>query len=680
MSGLVDDTVKLKLSLPGPGEWVPAAMILILLVSAFTISLGLRGYRLSTVSLMDPAGVIQVTAWDIFNDRSFRENEFPLWNPYTGLGQPHIAAMQPAPFFPLKFFAYLFGGLAGRDLYLFLRLWLMGYGAFLLFRSIGIRFGGAMFGAISFGFGGYSLWFLNMVDMNNQVLTPFITLVFARFSERWSPRIHLLAAALVAANVLGGHPEGLFVSLLFSGLFAVYWAGPGRIVKTAARIMAAGLTGFLTASLVIAPFAEYYPRSWSFHFPGMGFIHLWARALISIFSPLFYPIAFKSGWELLPGINAISLWQIFHQTYSVMTLKWGFPYLGFCAGIFAMIGIFRFKRLPRAGAFFVAFFLFAAGLSMGVFPFRLLAFIPPFNLMNNAKFYFCEITFSLCALAGMCADKTLRRGIKSSLAVMAILVIELSVSSLTVKPYVPVDWDRSMKAPWAAGLDLSSSGYRFQAGGYFLFPPNFGVAKGFSDIRSSDALFPIEYFRWLNDANGTSADEAIYDFYPRYFTRLNKKGLSSDAAKLMGVKYYVDEVPDDTLVGFQPIKKNGFYLYERPDVCPRLFEWDNNIGGCGAAVTFERINAEKIEADIIKPMNVLMFNELRYPGWRAAMSGAEIKPVRLDVPLQAYDVAGKTGDLVIAYAPVSFRVGLWVSLSTCVFAVAAAFTRKSGTA
>jgi len=462
-------------------------------------------------------------------------------------------------------------------------------------------------------------------------------------------------------------------------LFALFWAGRGRSFQAVIRIASAILTGSIIAAILLAPFVEYYSRAWSFHFPGIGFLHVWPRALIPLFSPIFSPLAAGTGWELFRGVEDMNSRQIYWLPYSVMAIKAGFPYLGFVASFFAIMGIVRFRKLPRAGTFFLVYFLFTAGLAMGIFPFRLVSFLFPFHIMNNVRYNFYGITFSLCALAGMWADKILRRGIKSSLAIMAILVIELSVSSLTVKPYVPVDWDRSMRAPWADGLDLSLNGYRFQAGGYFLFPPNFGVAKGFSDIRSSDALFPIEYFRWLNDANRTSADEAIYDFYPRYFTRLNKKGLSSEAAKLMGVKYYVDEVPNDTLVGFQPIRRNGFYLYERPDACPRLFEWDNNIGGCGAAVSFKRVNAEKIEADIIKPMNVLMFNELRYPGWRAVMNGAEIKPVRLNVPLQAYDVAGKTGNIVIAYAPVSFKVGLWASLATCVFAVAAAFWRKSGT-
>jgi len=662
--------------LPRARDWATAGSIFAILAAAFTVSLTIRGYRLSTVSLIDPAGVIQVTAWDLFNEARFRAGQFPLWNPYTGLGQPHLASMQPAPFYPLKLFAYMIGGLAGHDFYLFLRLLLMGLGPFILLRGIGIGFGGSLFGAVSFGLGGYTLWFANLVDPNNQVLTPFLMMAFVMLADKWTPKRFAAAAALVAADALGGHPEGLFISLLFSVLFALFGVPRKYFLEAVIRIAAAGITGFIAASLLIFPFAEYYLRAWHFHFTGMGFLHLWPRAIVTVFSPLFSWLSPGAQWELPRGIDAMGLFEIYRLPYSVMTMRAGLPYLGFLASFFAAIGILRFKHMPREGAFFLLFFLIACGLSMGLFPFRLLAFLPPFSVMNNAKFYFCELTFALCMIAGMAADDIIRRNGRTAALLTGALVIELALCSLTVKPYVKVDWDNSMEAPWAKNLDLGVEGYRFQAGGYSLFPPNFGVVKGFSDIRSSDALFPSSYFFWLNSAGEISEREAMYDFYPRYFTRLVAGALSSDAAALMGIRYFVDERPR-SIEGFRPVEENGYYLYERDDACPRVFTSSEEPFECRGGIKWKRVNSERVEINVSTSSRVVVFSELRYPGWQAMLNGRKIKPMDLKAPLQAYDTSGERGELVIEYRPASFRVGLWATFSTLVFMACLVFRRKS---
>jgi len=668
---------RVNLEPPRAKEWAKACLILALLVAAFAVSLKVRGYRISTVSLIDPAGVIQVTAWDIFNEKLFRAGEFPLWNPYAGLGQPHLGSMQPAPFYPLKLVGYIVGGLTGHDIYLFLRLLLMGLGPFVLLRSIGVGFGGSIFGGICFGFGGYSLWFANLVDANNQVLTPFLMLAFAMLAERWTPRRFALAAALVAADVLGGHPEALFISVMFSVFFALFRVGAKNFFIALIRISGAGFIGFAAASLLLFPFSEYYFRAWHFHFNGMGFLHIWPRALVTVFSPIFSHLSPGAQWELPRAIEAMTLFDIYRLPYSVMTMKAPLPYLGFIAAFLAAYGIYRFKRLPRECMFFLIFFLVAGGLSMGLFPFRLLSFLPPFSLMNNAKFYFCELTFSLCMIAGIVAGNVIGRLGRKSVLLIGALIIELALCSLTVKPYVPVNWEKSIKAPWAKGLDLSLEGYRFQAGGYFLFPPNFGVVRGFSDIRSSDALFPIDYFRWIYEAGEIPEREASYDFYPRYFTRLNERALSSDAAALMGLKYVVEEVPAKSLEGFNLINEDGYFLYEKTDVCPRLFVSIGAVLECRDGIKYKRANSQRVEAHVESSSGTVVFSELRYPGWRATLDGREVKQVKLKAPLQAYDTGGESGKLVIEYRPASFRIGLWATVSTLLFIICLIVRREA---
>jgi len=653
--------------------------MLALLVFAYGASLSVRGYDVSTTSFIDPAGVIQVTAWDLFNESRLEDGGFPLWNPYTGLGQPHIGAMQPAPLYPLKALFYSVGGLDGHDLYLLVRLWLMGFGAFLLLYCLGAGFGGSLFGAVTYGLGGYSLWFVNLVDLNNQVLTPFLMISFGLLVEKWTPRRFALACALVVADLLGGHPEALFVSGLFAGIFALFWAGRRHFFRAACKLAAVGISGSVASAAVLLPFAQYYPRAWHFHFKGMGFVHVWPRALITIFSPVFRPLAAGREWMLPPGINSFSLLDIYGLPYDTLLMKAGFPYLGFIAGGFALWGIIRITRLPRGGVFFLAFFLAAAGLAMGLFPFNLVSFLPPFNVMNNAKFFFCEVTLSLCVLAGLAAGRFIGKRPRGGAVLIAALVLELAANSLTVRPYVPVDWENSMKAPWAGGIDLSLRGYRFQAAGYFLFPPNFGVVKGYSDIRSSDALYPEDYFYWIYGLGGTQKEDAIHDFYPRYFTRLDEPALGNPETRLVSLKYYVTETPLYNPPGdFKSASGNGYHLYSRPDACPRVFMASDDTLECEAEPEWERPGPEEVRIRLDGAYPLAVFSELDYPGWKARLNGNPIKPLSQDVPIQVYDVGKAAGELTIRYEPEGFRVGLWSSIAGCAFVLALACARRKG--
>ncbi len=668
-----------KLRLPPPGRTFIAGAILALLVFAHTAGLSERNYNVSTTSFIDPAGVIQVTAWDLFNESRFEEGAFPLWNPYTGLGQPHLGSMQPAPFYPLKILFYAIGGLEGHDFYLMARLWLMGFGAFLLLYCLGAGFGGSLFGAITYGFGGYSLWFINLVDLNNQLLTPFLMVSFGLLVEKWTPRRFAMACILIAADMAGGHPEALFVSLLFSGTFAIFWAGRRQFLHAAGKLAAAGVSGCIAAGAVLLPVAQYYPKAWHFHFKGMGFVHIWPKALITVFSPVFRPLAAGREWALPPAINLFSLFDIYRLPYDMLLMKAGFPYLGFIGAAFTLWGIVRLRKLPRSGVFFLIFFLLAAGLAMGLFPFNLISFLPPFNVMNNAKFFFCEIALSLCVLAGLAAGDFMKNRREAGAILIVALVVELAASSLTVAPYVPVEWKNAMKAEWAEEIDLSMKGYRFQAGGYFLFPPNFGVVKGFSDIRSSDALYPEDYFYRLYEMGGTERKYAIYDFYPRYFTRLNRRALENPETRLMSLKYYVTErQPFEPLDNFELISSNGYYLYSRPDACPRVFTSSDISLNCEAEPDWERPGPESVRIRLDGNWPLVVFSELDYPGWKAEFNGTTIKPLERYTPMQVYDVGERKGELTIRYEPEGFKAGLWSSLAGCAFLLALVFVRRKG--
>lgn len=733
------------LPLPKAKEWLIITLLLGGVLSLHVWLLHRRGMHLSTTPFIDPAGVIQVTAWDLYSARCFHDGIFPLWNPFTGLGQPHLANLQTAVFYPLKILFYPWGTLWAHDLYLFARFILLGLGIFVLLRSLGIGKLGSIFSALSFSCGGYVLWFINLVELNNQLLTPFLMIALTRLGSGFSWKRFLSASAIVWLDILGGHPEGIFVTLLFSSLFAIWMVGLKRLPYAIGSWVGVGVIGAMASSIVVFPFVEYFIKSWNFHFAGMGFLHLGVKAPLTLLSPYFSSAVGGALPTLPDDMSSMSLYDFFRLPYSSFQLNAGFPYLGVITSAMALMAVFNLKRLPRAAGFFIAFWVVSAGLSMGLFPFNLLGFIPPFHVTNNAKFYFAELTFSACALAGMGLELAEHRG-KTALILLSFLVLlmmmftlilgitpfhvsiqllpslmlvlvlfvnfslkksdsklfqktfqttvlllllcELALMRQTVKPYLPLDWSK-VDAQWVEEIKRETppvqrnfpSAFRFQAQEDFLLPPNLNLVRAIADVRSSDAMFPSKYFYWLNEVGGVVGDEIFRDFYPRYYTRLNERALASDRVSAIGLRYLVTEKPLTSAGVFAfKTEMDGIYIYERAQACGLVY-YLSEESTCESVSSIEDTREDKVlfslEDSKKVRRKVVVINTLDYPGWvvRAKETKDEMRQENIGLPLLAFYPKEVATSYEARFVPMSFKLGLWVSLTTILFAMSFIFVK-----
>jgi hypothetical protein len=97
--------------------------------------------------LVDP--VYQMQPWDLLMYGG--AIPFPwLWNPYAGFGAPLLGDGQSAPFFPLKWVAYIFGVRRGFGVLCFLKMFLAGLFTLIYLRKIGIGPLGRLLGSIGF--------------------------------------------------------------------------------------------------------------------------------------------------------------------------------------------------------------------------------------------------------------------------------------------------------------------------------------------------------------------------------------------------------------------------------------------------------------------------------------------------------------------------------------------------
>ncbi|MHB1561854.1 MAG: hypothetical protein ACYC61_30765, partial [Isosphaeraceae bacterium] len=237
----------------------------VLLVSAsFRDEGDAADYEPANRLLMDP--VLQFQPWLEFNRAMLRSGQLPLWNPYAGCGAPHLANGQSAVFDPFHLLAYL-----GRlpDAYAWIaagRLFVAGFGMFLLARSWSLRFWGRWFAGLVYPFTGFLVVWLLFPVTAVAVWMPWLFLAVDRVFAAPGGRSAAALAAATGLVVFGGHIQTGAHVLLAAGVYAAWrWTSRaigefdrGRVARTWALGTALGLG---LAAVQVIPLAAYLSRS-----------------------------------------------------------------------------------------------------------------------------------------------------------------------------------------------------------------------------------------------------------------------------------------------------------------------------------------------------------------------------------------------------------------------------------
>jgi hypothetical protein len=187
--------------------------------------------------------------------------DVPLWNPYIMGGRPFVANAQSAVFSPFSVPAYVLPFWHSFAVVAALKLWAAAFGAFLLGRALGMRFGGALLAGLVFGFAQWTVDWLTWPQSNVWTLTPWLLLLAERVLRSPRSAYAPALALLVGAQYLGGNPESSYDVLMFTaGFFLVrlLWLRRSGLAPTAplvAFVCALG-AGTLLAAVAIVPFVE----------------------------------------------------------------------------------------------------------------------------------------------------------------------------------------------------------------------------------------------------------------------------------------------------------------------------------------------------------------------------------------------------------------------------------------
>ncbi len=341
-------------------------------------------YKAAPFSNAMPDVLSQLYPWRHLAMESFKNWQFPLWNPYLFSGTPLLANFQSAAFSPLNIlFLILPFNIAWSFSVLFQPLLAMIF-MFLFLRELKISQWGSLVGSIAFAFSGFLVTWMAYGTLSLTVAWLPLLLLSIEKSFK-NPRIRFLSLLSIttAFAILSGHFQ-MSIYVVLTGLFYIlfkFWQA--RNFKKALLIFIFLLLGIVIAAPQILPSLEFYYQS----VRGLSFRQTEAipwSYLVTLLAPDFYgnPTT-QNNW-----FGHYAEWS------------------GFIGILTIILGFWAFIRLRKKEVFFflalgIIALLFALETPLADF---LVEFKIPVISTSAASRVVVIFSFSLAVLAGFGVD------------------------------------------------------------------------------------------------------------------------------------------------------------------------------------------------------------------------------------------------------------------------------------
>src|SRR3989344_2596375 len=205
-----------------------------------------RGIPFKNFLITDP--VRQQYVWKNLSIDILKKGELPFWNPYSFGGNPHLANIQSAVFYPLNIF-FLLPFHLGWTILIISQPLLAGLFTFLFLKNLKIDEKAAFLGSVIFSFGGFAIVWLEWGNiLSTGLWLPLILLSIDRIFEHSNgisnskyqiANIHIRNKKLLTwflillfaslASFFAGHLQTFFyLSILSFGYFTFRWFEHGR--------------------------------------------------------------------------------------------------------------------------------------------------------------------------------------------------------------------------------------------------------------------------------------------------------------------------------------------------------------------------------------------------------------------------------------------------------------------
>lgn len=189
--------------------------------------------------------------------------ELPLWNPYQGLGTPHLANGQSALFYPGTWFVPLLGYRFGLVLLHASKLFSIGFFTYMFLRSLKLHHRAALIGGAAFMFTGFNVGWLYWPLPAVVGAMPLMLWLIERVIAKPTDILRYLPITLgVALGVFAGHPETLAHVGIVVGLYVLFRIGTAawpwkRKLYATLGLSAVAVLGVALSAVQLLPTLHY---------------------------------------------------------------------------------------------------------------------------------------------------------------------------------------------------------------------------------------------------------------------------------------------------------------------------------------------------------------------------------------------------------------------------------------
>ena len=202
-----------------------------------------RGYPFKNFLITDP--VLQQYPWRELSVGLEKTGQMPLWNPYSGAGEPLLANIQSSSLYPLNILLFVFPFIQGWMALLMLQMFLGGIFTFLFLKNLGLKKESSLFGSTVFILSGFYFSWITWNNLLHVVLwMPLILMSIDKITESSELKIQsskfkaliwpLILVFALSSSLLAGHLQlffYVFLVALFYFILRIYFAKE-RIKKT----------------------------------------------------------------------------------------------------------------------------------------------------------------------------------------------------------------------------------------------------------------------------------------------------------------------------------------------------------------------------------------------------------------------------------------------------------------
>jgi hypothetical protein len=224
-------------------------------------------HQYDNISLND--ATTEYYPWWVFARHALASGNFPMWNPHELSGSPAFSNANtlilspfalPSLLLPLK---YSFGVAAA------IKLWVAGFGMYLLARRLTLGFWAGIVGGLAYAFSSHTLlWSVDPI-LNVVVLLPMCLWLTERLLQRGRLSDASWLAVAVGAALLGGHPASDVYLVSAIAVYGVarlaFWPAEPEVARIRRGLLVLGgiALGVAIAAVALLPLAMLIPGSTS---------------------------------------------------------------------------------------------------------------------------------------------------------------------------------------------------------------------------------------------------------------------------------------------------------------------------------------------------------------------------------------------------------------------------------